>query len=504
MKVAIFGASGLVGRSLIQCFDSQNIEWVGTFRSSSFPGGYHFDSIDPTNIQAFLMEHNVTACINCVAERNVDYCEKHWESTLQTNCKFAGNLAAVSKSLNIFFLHISTDYVFDGNHSPYYPSSVPNPIQAYGKSKYMAEKEVISKNDQTCIVRVPVLYTQRINNINETAVTMIGKKVFDRTKHHKEDNFYIRRPVFIDDFAHFLLDRLQKANAGIYHFYNPEDAITKYQMASLIASYLNKDFSHITPQENQVLDASRPYDTNLRDDQYDRGLFPATRIYNGIPLCFKKFKHPRFELAKAPKESIFFLIDLDGTLLDTFSLHYECYKKAYEAFDYKLCDWNEFSTLSSFEKLARTQLGNDYDKVKELKNSFFFSTYVINFKPGAEQFLKWLLETQQNFAVVTNTTQETVSYLISRLPILSRIQQWIVRSDVSKPKPHPEPYALAKERFWKGEPYIIGFEDTPDGYESLRHTTSIIYIMCENESSIYKKLSSKDVFLFSDYESIMT
>jgi dTDP-4-dehydrorhamnose reductase len=241
MKVAIFGASGLVGRSLRHFLTILDIEWVGTYNRSSFPNGHFLEKTDIASLEYFLKEYQITHCINCVAERNVDLCEKQWEAALETNCLFATRLAEASKHLNIFLIHISTDYVFDGSSPPYLPSSTPCPIQAYGKSKAQAEALIQTIYPEACIVRVPVLYTQRYTNILETAVTMIGKKVMDTTQLQKEDNYYIRRPVYIDDFAMFTIHLLQKKSSGRFHFYNPQDKVTKYQIASMIGHFLGKD-----------------------------------------------------------------------------------------------------------------------------------------------------------------------------------------------------------------------------------------------------------------------
>jgi S-adenosylmethionine synthetase len=504
MKVAIFGASGLVGRELRRLFDSKGIPWVGTYNTSAFPTGIYMKKTDTSSLNDFVNAHQVTHCINCIAERNVDLCEKQWELTYETNCAFAARLATVCMKNNIYFLHVSTDYVFDGSQAPYSPLSTCHPIQAYGKSKRLAEQAIEDVNTSCCIVRVPVLYTDNYKNLLETSVTMIGKKVMDSTTVVQEDNYLIRRPVFVEDFALFLLSCLHEKKVALFHFYNPNDRVTKYQMAKLIGNYLQKDISHIQPMDNSSGLAGRPYDTHLVDDQYDRKEFPTTSIEEGIARCFQKFKHPTIHSHTPLNESFFYMIDLDGTLVDTDRLHYECYQKAFEQEGFCLCDYEIYEALPSFESYARETCGDRYDRMKELKNKIFYDTQEISYMPGAEPFLRWLVQTNQNVVVVTNTTKQTVDFLKGKLPLLQSISQWITRDDVANPKPHSEPYGVAKEKFYKGEQHIVGIENTMTGYFSLRDLTPLIYMVCKPQSYTHKQLQSHDVYCISSLDSILS
>lgn len=501
MKVSIFGASGLVGRSLRDYFDEKKIDYIGTYNQSPYEGGFHLENTEEEYLVQFLKNHQITSCVNCVAQRNVDTCEKNWEDAYEINCAFAKRLALACKELNIFFVHLSTDYVFDGSNSPYSPTSPHNPIQAYGKSKDEAEKEVLAAYPDSCIVRVPVLYTQRYKTILETAVTMIGKKVMDRTRNYEEDNYCIRRPVFIDDLCVFVSDLVEKQKSGVYHFFNRKDAVTKYQMAKAIGNYLRVDTSHIKPVSASTNQAGRPYDTQLMDSQYNRDEYPETSIQEGILECFEKFKHKPFEWSpRLPADPTFFMIDLDGTLVDTDRIHYYSYKIAFEHHGFPFCSWEEYNTIISLETYCKEKLGLSYEEVKETKNKVFYSAESIGFLPGAERFLLWLLLRQQNFVIVTNTSRQTVAFLQSKIPLLQYVQQWVTREDVSNPKPDSEPYRLAKEKFWRGEPRILGFENTEAGYRSISPVASIVYILCESNSHTYKQLYKNDAYFISSFD----
>lgn len=88
------------------------------------------------------------------------------------------NTSYICNKLNIKFIHISTDYVFDGLSQPNYPESVKNPLQNYGISKLISEYRVINNCNNYVIIRTPVLYS-KLSKIHDNAVTLIGKNLMN-------------------------------------------------------------------------------------------------------------------------------------------------------------------------------------------------------------------------------------------------------------------------------------------------------------------------------------
>jgi dTDP-4-dehydrorhamnose reductase/beta-phosphoglucomutase-like phosphatase (HAD superfamily) len=500
MNVVVFGASGIVGRSICTLLSQHQIKWIGTYNKHPFENSVKIDIGDKHQINTLLSENNITHCINCIAQRNVDICEAEWEKTLNINCQFVKEIVQLCFEKDIYFFHISTDYVFDGMNPPYSPLNERCPMQFYGRSKTLAEINIQEVNKNACVVRVPVLYTQRYTLLTDTVITTIGKKVMNKTKTHAEDNYFIRRPVFIDDFCSFIYDCLLSKKKGVFHFYNSKDSLTKYQIATLIGQCLSTDISHIIPQDTATHGSGRPYDTQLIDSQYDRGKYPETSIDEGILCCFKRFQHPRLDRSKAPSEPIFYILDLDGTLLDTDILHYNAYKKAFSTYGKEFCTWETYNGLLSIEVYCKEALGTLYDCVKQEKQRVLCEENTISFMSGAEIFLEWLVQTRQNFAIVTNTSANTVRFFQTKVPLLQKVTQWITREDVKAPKPDSEPYRTAVERFSRSESYILGVENTFTGFVSLKGVTSIIYIV--TQGTIESKLLNKDAYFISTFAQI--
>lgn len=509
MVVLVCGASGLVGRDLCQTLEESSMAYIGIHNTRAVKNSHKVNILNHADLSAFLDKHMPTICINCIADRNVDECEKNWALTKKVNIDIVESLVAACKEKNIHFIHISTDYVFDGKKQPSLPSTEANPLQNYGITKFIAEKRILATLDTSCIIRVPVLYTDSYITLLETAVTQLGKKVFDSTLPLTEDDYSIRRPVFIKDLCAFILDSIIETKKGIYHFYNDSDKTTKYKMIQMIGHYLDTSVDHIQPIQTAPSNcAGRPYDTHLLDTSYDRTKYPLTSIHDGIAKCFSIFYHPKINLTSPPSvsESVFYLLDLDGTLINTDFLHYTSYHKALQEFGISL-DWDTYQSIEVLNDYLESLLQSSkvtLSELKQLKLRLLMDVETIDYVKGADELLDYFDRYSINYAVVTNTTDETISHFKSVLPSLNRIKNWITRKDYTHPKPSPECYELAKSKFYKNEKYIVGVENTVAGYKALRSLTPHVYIVCEGNSYTHKELKANDVYFIKDFSSLNT
>ena len=280
MVVLICGASGILGKNLCNLLQMHKIVYIGTYNKNVIENSIQLDFLNVSLLQEKMKDYNITTCVNCIVERQVDICENNWSEIKQTNIDITNNLSKSCNALNIHLIHISSDYIFDGRNPPYFPTSQPNPLQNYGISKLISEYKVLSSAHIHTIIRVPVLYTDNIQNLEETAVTLIGKKILNQIIETKEDNYSVRRPVYIPDLCYFILDCILDSSKkmGIYHFYNPYDKTSKFEIAKIISDFLNKKM-HIEPINEEPCDGvERPNDTFLQDDKYDITTYKFTPI----------------------------------------------------------------------------------------------------------------------------------------------------------------------------------------------------------------------------------
>lgn len=501
--ILICGASGLVGKEMCKLLDDMKIPYIGTYNTSlsSKPNMFRVNFSDASELEDFMKFHKISACVFCIVERITDVCENDWCKTKKTNIDLVHITSYLCNKLGIHFTHLSSDYVFDGSVQPNFPDSLKNPLQNYGISKLISEHRVITNCKNSCIIRTPVLYSS-LSAIHDNAICLIGKNAMDLRINStvKEDNYSIRRPLYISDLCKFIYECIILNNTGIYHFYNPYNKFTKYEISLLICDYLGKSTEKILPSSNTGCGiAPRPYDTQLCDNRIKISDYKFTPFYDSITDCFAKYKHPNLNITN--KDDIFITLDLDGTIVDTNYAHYNAYKKCFDknnnvflTFD----EWNHITTNDHIDNYLKTKF--DYEAVLEVKRDkrIFLNDEHITFTNNSEIFLRFLIENDFNFCVVTNTSRETVDIFKKKLPLLNEVKKWVCRDDYTEPKPNSECYYLAKNKYYNGEKYIIGFEDSMVGYRSLKNITETIYIY--DNILVFEK---NDCYIFNDFSSML-
>ena len=497
--ILICGASGLVGKEMCHFLDRMNVSYIGTYNTNRIntDNMFRVNFSNPEEVEDFLNIHKVTCCVFCIVERLTDVCENKWNEIKTTNIDLVHITSYLCNKLNIHFIHLSTDYVFDGSTQPNYPGSLKNPLQNYGISKLISEHRVITNCKRSCIIRTPVLYSSR-SAIHDNAVCLIGKNVMDIRNNttSKEDNYSIRRPLYIPDMCHFIYDCINQEHTGIYHFYNPHNKYTKYEICKIICDYMEIPIDKIIPNDSKGCGiAPRPYDTQLCDDRIDVGKYMFTNFQDTIVECFSKFKHPPINVAN--KTDIFIMLDLDGTIVNTNYAHYNAYKRSFEKHN------KQFMTIEEWEHIILNDHIDNYLKsnfeeglavaIKADKQTIL-NDETITFTNNSDVFLRYLIQHKFNFCVVTNTSKQSVDIFKQKLSLLNEINNWVCREDYVFPKPSRECYDLAKTKYYKGEKHIIGFEDSAVGYKSLKHVTDIIYVY--DNKLLFEK---NDCYLFDDF-----
>lgn len=254
-KILVTGTDGQLG-SEIKDLSNKYTEFEFIFTTIQDLDISNFDEIEKK-----IVEINPDFIINCAAYTAVDLAEENQEKAFLINAKAVGKIAQVSKEQNIKFIHISTDYVFDGkSFKPYKETDVENPVSVYGKTKKAGEKEIIKQTNNYIIIRTSWLYSTYGHNFVKTMLRL-GKErnelnvVFDQ----------IGTPTYAKDLAFSILEIIwfcekNEGNyTGIYHFSN-EGVCSWYDFATEImkAEKLNckinpietKDFPTPAPRPN--------------------------------------------------------------------------------------------------------------------------------------------------------------------------------------------------------------------------------------------------------------
>ncbi|HEV2842367.1 MAG TPA: dTDP-4-dehydrorhamnose reductase [Chthoniobacterales bacterium] len=150
-RIIIVGAGGRLGAALVREY-ARDFEVVG-FNHAQLDLGA------PEQLRSTLEGLEFGALINTAAQTNVDRCETHQEEAFALNAEAPRVLAAICRAKKARFIHISTDYVFDGEkRAPYTEEDEARPISVYGESKREGERRALEANDQALIVRVSWIF----------------------------------------------------------------------------------------------------------------------------------------------------------------------------------------------------------------------------------------------------------------------------------------------------------------------------------------------------------
>jgi len=155
MIVAVLGANGQLGSDIIRAASALDcrIETLALYRND-------LDVCDLPSIPAILSKYRFDVLINCTGYHKTDEVEAHATEAFRVNAHAVRAIAKACKSRRARFLHISTDYVFDGeSRCPYTETNQANPVNVYGASKMLGEKLALQEyQDGTLIVRVASLF----------------------------------------------------------------------------------------------------------------------------------------------------------------------------------------------------------------------------------------------------------------------------------------------------------------------------------------------------------
>jgi len=245
MRVLITGSNGQLGSEIKEIATKYSkLDFI-------FKDLPELDICNFEALQAFIMDNNINAIINCAAYTAVDKAEEDAEIAEKVNSKGVINIVNALQTVNGKLIHISTDYVFDGDHFlPYKETDPVSPIGVYGETKRAGELAVINSDIDSIVIRTSWLYSAYGNNFVKTMMRLGKEKkklkvIFDQ----------IGTPTFAGDLANTCLailsneqNRIDKAGK-VYHFSN-EGVASWYDFATAVMK-INKLDCEVLPIETK-------------------------------------------------------------------------------------------------------------------------------------------------------------------------------------------------------------------------------------------------------------
>ena len=259
-KILVTGCNGQLGRAIRKEYAASDVEFINT----DVVEGEGVVSLDITDVDAVLKlvrAEKPDVIINCAAHTNVDKCEEQWDLAYKINAIGPRNLSIAATEADAKMIHVSTDYVFEGNGTrPYTEFDAPNPVSAYGKTKLEGENFVKEFAKKHFILRTAWLYGDGKNFV---------KTMLALAENHDELNVVcdqVGTPTSAVELAKMIHYLEGTENYGTFHATCEGD--TNFAEAIFKRAGKNVKVNHVTSKQYKEMNpasANRPAYSILED-----------------------------------------------------------------------------------------------------------------------------------------------------------------------------------------------------------------------------------------------
>ncbi len=292
MKILVTGSNGLLGQKLVYKLKADSdFNLIATARGENRlidKSGYVYEQLDITkyeNVKTVFEKHKPDAVINTAAMTNVDACETQREEAWLMNATSVAHQVKVLENLktpsyNPHFIHLSTDFIFDGTHGPLTEEEKPNPLSYYAETKLEAERIVLASKLKWAIARTVLVYGI-VDNMSRSNIVLWVKQNLEQGKTINVVDDQFRTPTLAEDLADGCILIAEKKAEGIFNI-SGKDFYSIIELAYVVADYYKLDKSLIKPSKSADIKqpAKRPPKTGFIIDKarkvlgYDPHSFP--------------------------------------------------------------------------------------------------------------------------------------------------------------------------------------------------------------------------------------
>ena len=287
-KILITGGNGQLGSYLYDSFNSSyNIINTALRESSNL---YKLDVTNSQQVKSVLSQENPDIIINCASYNNVDKAEQNKIDAREVIIDGLHNIIKFSNK-NSMIVHISSDYIFNGDKNIYFEFDKPNPINYYGRLKLESENILIGSNKKYAIVRPNVLFSSNIDNKSNFLAWVVNNLNNNQEINIVDDQ--ISNPVSVELLGEVVESIMLLNLEGIFNV-GTADPISRYDFALKIANRFDCDSKLINKVKTKDLKqmALRPKNTFLSYDRINKEL--GIDIYS-VDYYLKKYKEVFFE-----------------------------------------------------------------------------------------------------------------------------------------------------------------------------------------------------------------
>ncbi|GIV26739.1 MAG: NAD(P)-dependent oxidoreductase [Bacteroidia bacterium] len=304
-KILITGSNGLLGQKLCEKLLSKNYFVIATSRGQdrinfSHPN-YTFVVLDITNFDQLknaFEKHLPDVIINTAAMTNVDACELNPYDCLMQNTKSVEMMVTILESLQTteytpHFIHLSTDFIFDGTKKMLTEDDLPNPLSVYANSKLESEK-IIQRSSlkKWAIVRTILVYGVA-KDMSRTNIVLWVKNSLEQNKTISIVTDQYRTPTLAEDLADGCILIAENEATGIFNI-GGKDFMSIYELACKVADFFHLDKTLIKPSLSTEIQqpAKRPPVTGLDISKAQKILgYNPHSFEEGLAIVAKQLAH---------------------------------------------------------------------------------------------------------------------------------------------------------------------------------------------------------------------
>jgi len=257
MKVLITGSNGLLGQKLLHKLRVDNsMELIATSRGEnrvSEQSNYKYIDLDITDENAVLkiiLEQKPDVVINTAAMTNVDLCEEKKSECDDLNVNAVQYLADACDKIDAHLIHISTDFIFDGEDGPYKEEDEPNPLSYYGLSKLKSEHLLQAHSVKWTILRTIIVFGVG-ENLSKGNIVLWAKGALEKGDPLNIIDDQFRAPTLAEDLADACILAANKKAYGIFNA-SGKDIMSIYEIVERIA----KHYGNTTENMNRISTAT--------------------------------------------------------------------------------------------------------------------------------------------------------------------------------------------------------------------------------------------------------
>lgn len=252
-KILVTGSNGLLGQKITDLvLADERVDLIATSRGGNrHPAktGYTYEDVDlleQEKLREVIVRHQPDAIIHTAAMTNVDACETDPEGCNKLNVDVVRQLGQLCEKHDIHLVHLSTDFIFDGEDGPYREEDKPNPLSLYGKSKLDSEKTLQQSSCKWAILRTIIVYGVT-SDMSRSNIVLWAKEALEKGSPLQIVNDQWRMPTLAEDLASACLLTITREAEGIFHV-SGEDLFAINELVEAVADYWGLDKSLI----NQV------------------------------------------------------------------------------------------------------------------------------------------------------------------------------------------------------------------------------------------------------------